>query len=129
MKNYEIKSGEDIQFFLEKTNSLHDAYLIGVQYVNDAITNVDEDGYLVNPENTKLVLKFLVTSIWNTVVELEFEAIREWQVRDNSWDLQDTSVRFEGDDILWLDDVYTNRENMKQGSYVLAGSMKWRIAE
>ena len=32
-----IKSSEDIQYFLEKVNSLHDGYIIGVQYVNNGI--------------------------------------------------------------------------------------------
>ena len=66
MEFYSIKSNEDIQFFLEKTNSLHDGYIIGVQYTNDAVTNVDKNGYFT-PEATKLVIQILVTSIFTTI--------------------------------------------------------------
>lgn len=130
MKFYWIDSKEDIQYFLEKTNSLHDGYIIGVQYTNDAITNTDENGYFVNPDATKLVLRILVTSIWDTIVEIEFEALREWQIKDNQWDMQDISVFFdEQNSIIWSDDVYTNMDELKKGSYAIAGSMKWRIVE
>ena len=63
MEFYSIKSNEDIQFFLEKTNSLHDGYIVGVQYTNDVRTNVDENGDFINPEATKLMIRILVTSI------------------------------------------------------------------
>ncbi len=115
MKFYWIDSKEDIQYFLEKTNSLHDGYIIGVQYTNDAITNTDENGYFVNPDATKLVLRILVTSIWDTIVEIEFEALREWQIKDNQWDMQDISVFFdEQNSIIWSDDVYTNMDELKK---------------
>ena len=115
MKFYWIDSKEDIQYFLEKTNSLHDGYIIGVQYTNDAITNTDENGYFVNPDATKLVLRILVTSIRDTIVEIEFEALREWQIKDNQWDMQDISVFFdEQNSIIWSDDVYTNMDELKK---------------
>lgn len=130
MEFQSVKSNEDIKFFLEKTNSLHDGYIIGVQYTNDIMTNVDENGYFTNPYATKLVLRILVTSIWNTVVEIEFEAIREWQIKDNLWDMTDTSVVFdERNLIVWSNDVFTNMDDLKARSYVIARSMKWRIVE
>ena len=67
-----IKSREDIQYFLEKVNSLHDGYIICVQYVNNGISKI-EHGHSFNPEQTKLVIKISVTSIWDAFVELEFE--------------------------------------------------------
>ena len=33
-----IRSNEDVKYFLEKTNSLHDGYIISVQYTNNGIT-------------------------------------------------------------------------------------------
>ena len=94
---------------------MHDGYIIGVQYTNDAITNTDENGYFVNPDATKLVLRILVTSIWDTIVEIEFEALREWQIKDNQWDMQDISVFFdEQNSIIWSDDVYTNMDELKK---------------
>ena len=37
----EIKTGKDIQFFLNKTNALHDGYIINVQYTNSGISRID----------------------------------------------------------------------------------------
>ena len=74
----EIKTKKDIQEFIDKTNSLHDGYIIGVQYTNDAITNVDENGYFVNPDAKKLTLRILVISFWNAIVEIEFDGVLEW---------------------------------------------------
>ena len=125
----EIKSTKDIQFFLEKTNSLHDGYIINVQYTNNGISR-NENGYYFNPEQTKLVLQILVTSIWDAVVEIEFENLLEWQIKDNQWDMTDTSVIFDEQNwIVWSDDVFINMEEAKKGSYAIAQSMKWRIIE
>ena len=124
-----IKSSEDIQCFLEKVNSLHDGYIIGVQYVNNGISKI-EHGHSFNPEQTKLVVKILVTSIWDAVVELEFENLLEWQIKDNQWDMTDTTVMFNDHNwIIWSDDVYINMEEVKKGSYAIAESMRWRITE
>lgn len=126
----EIKTKEDIQNFIDKTNSLHDGYIVGVQYTNDILTNVDENGYFANPDATKLIIRILVTSIFDTLIEIEFDAIREWQIKDNQWDMQDTSVFFdEQNHIVWSDDVYINMNEVKKGCYVIAKSMKWRIIE
>ena len=123
-----MKSSDDIKTFLNKTNSLHDGYIIGVQYINDVMTNVDENGYFNNPDATKLILKILVTSIWDTVVELEFEAIREWQIKEHLWDMTDTSIVFDENGlIVWSNDVFTDMSDLKNRSYVIASSMKWRI--
>ena len=113
----EIKTEKDIQNFIDKTNSLHDGYIVGVQYTNDVLTNVDENGYFTNPDATKLMIRILVTSIFNTLVEIEFDAIREWQIKDNQWDMTDTTVMFDDHNwIIWSDDVYINMEEVKKGS-------------
>ena len=89
-----------------------------------------EDGYTFNPEQTKLVLQILVTSICDVVVEIVFENLLEWQVKDNQWDITDTSVIFnEQNWIIWLDDFFADMETTKKGTYVIAKSMKWRIIE
>lgn len=124
-----IKTKENIKNFLDKTNALHDGYIIGVQYTNGGITKLDY-GYHFNPEQTKLIIQVLVTSICDTVVEIEFENLLEWQIKDNQWDITDSSIMFdENGSIIWLDNVYTNAEEMKKGSYVIAKTMKWRIKE
>ena len=125
----EIKTSDDIRVFLEKTNSLHDGFIIGVNYRNCGILPI-ENGYTFNSEQTKLVLQILVTSICDTVVEIVFENLLEWQIHDNQWDITDTSVIFnEQNWIIWSDDVFVNIETTKKGSYVIAQSMKWRILE
>jgi hypothetical protein len=124
-----IKSNEDIQYFLEKTNSLHDGYIIGVRYENNGISTT-ESGYRFSPEQTKLVIKILVTSICDTIVELEFENLKEWQIKDKQWDMTDTAIIFDDHNwIIWSDDVYINIEEVKKGSYAIAKSMRWRIVE
>ncbi len=124
-----INTKKDIELFLEKSNSLHDGYIIGVQFVNEGITRI-KGGHYINPEKTKLLLKVLVTSIYDTVIEIEFENISEWQIKDNQWEITEASVFFnEQNEIVWTDDVYINDEEMKSNSYVVAKSMKWRIAE
>lgn len=136
MEFYSIKSNEDIQFFLEKTNSLHDGYIVGVQYTNDVRTNVDENGDFINPEATKLMIRILVTSIWDTVVEIEFENLLEWQLLNDPYFsvILDTSVSFndKGYDkgyIIWADDLWEKRDDLEGCSYAIAKSMKWRIVE
>ena len=125
----EIKTSDDIRVFREKTNSLHDGFIIGVNYSNCGILPI-ENGYTFNSKQTKLVLQILVTSICDTVVEIVFENLLEWQIHDNQWDITDTSVIFnEQNWIIWSDDVFVNIETTKKGSYVIAQSMKWRILE
>ena len=124
-----IKSSEDIQAFLEKTNSLHDGYIIHVAYSNHGISRI-EGGHCFDPEQTKLTLQILVTSIWDTIVEIEFENLLEWQIKDNQWDITDTTVLFDKQHrIVWSDDAYISMDELKEGSYAIAGSMKWRIVE
>ena len=110
----EIKTEKDIQDFIDKTNSLHDGYIIGVQYTNDVHTNVDENGYFTNPDATKLILRILVTSIWDTVVEIEFESLWKWQVLNDTYfdEILDTSVSFNDKGyIVWADDVWTDQND------------------
>ena len=128
----EIKTEKDIQDFIDKTNSLHDGYIVGLQYTNDVHTNVDENGYFTNPDATKLILRILVTSIWDTVVEIEFESLWKWQVlNDTYFDvILDTSVSFNDKGyIVWADDVWTDQNDLEGCSFAIAKSMKWRIVE
>ena len=122
-----IKTKKDVENFLDKTNALHDGYIIGVQYTNGGITKL-EYGHHFNPEQTKLIIQVLVTSIFDAIVEIEFENLLEWQIRDNQWEITDSSIILdENGSIIWLDDVYTTAEEMKKGSYVIAKTMQWRI--
>lgn len=125
----EIRTREDIQAFLEKTNYLHDGYIIDIRYTHNGISKT-EIGHYFEPDKTKLILKILVTSIWDALVEIEFESLFEWQIKYNQSDILNTFVRFdEQNRIVWSDDYYTNADEVKKGSYVIASSMKWRIVE
>ena len=124
-----IKTKKDIECFLEKTNSLHDGYIIGVEYINDGITNLGQSRYSFDYRKTRLLLRILVTSIWDAIVEIEFSHILEWQIKDNQMDMTNTSVILDGQGIVWSDDVFINMDEIKNGSYVIADSMKWRIIE
>lgn len=124
-----ITTTDDIEKFLDRTNGLHDGYIIGVQYVNKGITSIDH-GYLFDFLKTKLTIQILVTSICDTVVEMEFEGLTEWQIKDKQWDIVVASVMFdEKKRIIWSDDQFVNMEELKKGSYAIAESMKWRIIE
>ncbi len=125
----EIKSDNDIEYFLDKTNCLHDGYIIGVRYTHDGISKI-ENGHHFNPEQTKLILQILVTSIWDTVVEIEFESLLEWQIKDTASSVFATYVYFSGEDIIvWSSEFCQNPDDLKNYSYVIATSMKWRIVE
>lgn len=124
-----IKTAADIEEFLDSTNDLHDGYIIGVQYANNGITSIPH-GHLFDFLKTKLTLQILVTSMNDTIVEMEFEGLTEWQIKDNQWDIVDASVMFdEKKRIIWLDNQFVNMEELKNGSYAIAESMKWRIIE
>ena len=100
-----------------------------MHYANNGIS-IDGDTYHFNPEQTYLTLQILVTSICDTIIEIEFEYLKEWQIKDNQWDITDTTVFLDKDNwILWSDDVYVNQDELKNSSYVIAKAMKWRVVE
>ena len=114
--------------FLDKTNSLHDGYIVGVQYLNNGISSIGDNKHSFNPEETKLILRILVTSICDTLIEIEFKNLLEWQIKDSQ--CTDTTVIInEKHWIVWADDTYSNEEEMKKSSYAIAKSMKWRVVE
>ena len=124
-----IKTQKDIKTFLDRTNSLHDGFIVGVQYLNNGISSIGDE-YSFNPEETKLILRILVTSICDTLIEIEFINLLEWQIKDSQGDITDTTVIInEKNWIVWADDTYSDEEEMKKSSYVIAQSMKWRVVE
>lgn len=125
----EIKTREDIEIFLDKTNSLHDGYILGVQYANNGKYKI-EHGHYFDFEKRKLVLQILVSSLWDAIVEIEFEGALEWQIKDDQMDITNTAVLLDENGwITWVDDVYISMEEAKKRSYVIARSMRWRIVE
>ena len=122
-----IKTQKDIQEFLEATNRMHDGHVIGVQYANKGITRTGNTVYY-HPEQTVLTLQILVTSIWDTVVEIEFENILDWQMKSDTDYIFSAFVDFiEPKRIVWSGAFFTNMDSIKNNSYVIAKSMKWRM--
>ena len=125
----EIKSEKDIRNFLEKTNQLHDGYIISAIYTNNGIKKT-ESGHSYSPWMTTLTLRILVTSIWDTIVEIEFESLYEWQIYDNFSNIYETTLSFDDEGhIVWADNPWQTREELRSCSFVIAVSMKWRIVE
>ena len=124
----EIKTDNDIQYFLEKTNYLHDGYIIDVKYAYHGISKI-ENGHYFEPDKTKLTVQILVTSIWDAVVEIEFEGLFDWQFKDKQSDIFHTFVTFDKPNrIVWSNDNWNNLSEIN-GTYAIASSMKWRILE
>ena len=125
----EIKTEKDIQTFLEKTNQLHDGYILSAIYTNNGIKKT-ESGHSYCPWMTTLTLNVLVTSIWDAIVEIEFEGLCEWQIHDEFSDIFATALSFDDEGhIVWADVPWQTREELKSSSFVIAASMKWRIVE
>jgi len=70
----------------------------------------------------------MVTSIQDSIVEIVFSSLIEWQIKDNSFDITDTSVFITEDGIvIWTDDCSTVTNIRDSSSYVIAKKMKWRF--
>lgn len=123
-----ILTSKDIAYFLDKTNGLHDGYLIGVQYIHNGHTGGNP--HRINPELSELSLRYMVTSIQDAIVEIVFSSLIEWQIKDYSFDITDTAVSFaENGAVIWADDCSTAPEVRENGSYVIAEKMKWRFVD
>ena len=126
MTYHTINSQSDIDLFLDRTNSLHDAYLIGVDYAHNGISGGNPCYF--DWDKAELRLRWLVTSIYDKTVELVFTAPLEWQLKDWGYDITNTAVSFTDKGfVIWADLDSTAPEFREQGSYVIAQTMKWRF--
>ena len=126
MTYHTINSQSDIDLFLDRTNSLHDAYLIGVDYAHNGISGGNPCYF--DPDKAELRLRWLVTSIYDKTVELVFTAPLQWQIKEQGFDITDTTVSFTDKGfVIWADLDSTAPEFREQGSYVIAQAMKWRF--
>lgn len=125
--HYLIQNEEDINSFIEKTNALHDGYIIAIEYNHGGIKVVDQ-GYEISPELTRLMIQIMVTSINDAVVELIFENILDWKMTDIQYEFLDSYIFMEKNGwLVWSDDA-NNKSTYKQNSfYVIAEKIKWRI--
>ena len=127
---YAIRTQEDIEAFLEASNGLHDGYILSVQFFHNGYKPQKDGSLRVYPEDNELKIRILITSIWDTVIELIFKNVSDWQVHDNMWDITETAVSLsESGQIVWTDEFTTDEEARKNGSFVVAGSMEYRFLE
>ncbi len=128
----EIKTAADAKSFYEAVNSLHDGEILSVQYAHNGFER-KPDGLWCDPTKTQLCLTVLVTSIWDSVVELVFEGVEEWQMRGSSYGPDDIFcilVEFDPNgSVVWTTGYSTEPEIMKENRYVIARSLKWRFIE
>jgi hypothetical protein len=126
MTYHTINSQSDIDLFLDRTNSLHDAYLIGVDYIHNGISGGNPCYFDV--DKAELRLRWLVTSIYDKTVELVFTAPLEWQIKEWGYDITNTAVSLTDKGfVIWADLDSTAPEFREQSSYVIAQAMKWRF--
>ena len=126
MTFHPVQTQSHIDYFLEHTNGLHDAYLIGVDYAHNGFSGGNP--CYIDPDKAELRLRYMVSSMYDRVVELVFTAPLEWQIRDRGYDITDTAVSFTDKGfVVWADDLSTAPEDRACGSYVIAQAMKWRF--
>ena len=97
-------------------------------YVNAGISSV-EHGHIFDYAGKSLVIHVLVTSLpGEPTFELVFEKVLEWQVNEHQFsDMIGFSVLFlDNNALLWADDISSNIDDLKQGSYVIAESIRYR---
>lgn len=125
---HEIKTQKDIEQFLEQSKALQDGDLIDVHYVHNDLRKDSCGGeYYFGSGQTKLSFRILVE---NMIVEIEFEDVWTWHIKDPECEIVESTVIInENNHIVWSDHPYTSIDARKEGSYVIANSMKWRIAE
>ncbi|MBR0122681.1 MAG: hypothetical protein IJM12_02405 [Bacteroidales bacterium] len=125
--DYHIISDEiDAAAFLSEANGLHDGYIVSVDYQHHGYTWGNP--MYIDPEKTKLVLRVMVTSIYNTLIEMVFEFIKDFHIKDDEFGLLDSSITFSKDGyVTWCGDLTTEPDSLRDSNYVVSKVMKWRI--
>ncbi|MBE6610277.1 MAG: hypothetical protein E7634_06380 [Ruminococcaceae bacterium] len=123
----EIRSSDDIKLFLDKTNMLHDGYILDAKYEYHGIEKIENELWFC-PGQDKVTIKIVATSIFDAIVEIEFDKVSEWQINSRNTEIFAAYVDFiEPDRIIWAGEFNEDMDEMKKNSYVIAQSMKWRI--
>ena len=124
-----IRTSEDIERFQDVSNGLHDGYITHVEYNNNGISAV-EHGLHFDYTRLSLIIHVLVTSLPNhPTFEISFRNISEWQIK--SFHFSDMIgfriLILEDGTFLWADDISCHIDDLKQGSYVIAESIQYRL--
>lgn len=132
MQYHDIKNPADAKAFIEAVNGLHDGYILSVHYANNGVSREDRCLYFA-PDRTELRVTVLVTSIWDSMVELVFESVEKWQMEERAScldDIFDVLVEFDANgSVIWTTGFSTEPKVLKENRYVIAKSMKWRFIE
>ena len=124
--NY-IKNKDDAELFLQKTNGLHDGYIVGFEYVNNGIEAGDGHARF-NSEKTELIIRILVTSLEEKpTVELVFTGILDWKIKSGVSVVFGSTVGFDEGAVIWADAHSLEREVVRESSFVKASDMCWRF--
>ena len=126
-----ILTPEDAKSFVEAVNHLHDGEITAINYRFDGITKLPEGGHMYAPDMTEMRITVLVTSIWDSVVELVFESLDDWQLGGYSGScIYDILVDFNDRGfVIWTTGSSTDMETMREEDFVIARRMKWRFIE
>ena len=126
-----ILTPEDAQVFVEAVNHLHDGEITAISYQFNGITKLPEGGHMYAPDMTEMRITVLVTSIWDSVVELVFEALDDWQLGGHSGScIYDILVDFSDRGfVIWTTGCSTDMAVMREEDFVIARRMKWRFVE
>lgn len=126
-----ILTPEDAKVFVEAVNHLHDGEITAINYRFDGITKLPEGGHMYAPDMTEMRITVLVTSIWDSVVELVFESLDDWQLGGYSGScIYDILVDFNDRGfVIWTTGCSTDMETMREEDFVIARRMKWRFIE
>lgn len=124
---FSIENLADIDNFIEKTNALHDGYIIAVEFHNNGI-KINDLAYEFNSELTQLKIRVLITSIHDAVLEIIFDDIIKWKITDDQCDIIEATVSFDYRGFIVWSDGTVDMDNLEENnSYVIARKMKWRI--
>ena len=126
-----ILTSEDAKNFIEAVNHLHDGEITAINYQFTGITALPEGGHMYAPDMTELHITVLVTSIWDSVVELVFENLDDWQLGGHSGScIYDVLVDFNDRGfVIWTTGCSTDMAVMQEEDFVIARHMKWRFIE
>ena len=122
-----IKNKDDAKLFIEKTNGLHDGYIVGFEYVNNGI-EARNGGISVCQEKSELKLRVLITSLEeNPTVEIVFKGISDWKIRNGTSYVFGSTIGFDEGAVIWADAHSLEREVIRESSFVKAAAMYWRF--
>ena len=126
-----ILTPEDAKSFVEAVNHLHDGEITAIDYRFTGITKLPEGGHMYAPDETELKITVLVTSIWDSVVELVFESLDDWQLGGYSGScIYDILVDFDDQGfVVWTTGCSTDMAVMQETDFVISRRMKWRFVE